>query len=141
VKVFSQGHKHLLIYQPKGNKSRNFLKPIHHKVPQIIKRKQNHKETKSHGSPYDFIINHKGTISHGAHVIPQLITRKQYHMVPHVIPQLITREHNHMVHMWFHNQSQENKITWCTWLPHKSMHHDQIMESYHSTYPFKQLPK
>jgi len=44
------------------------------------------------------------------HVIPQLITRKQHHMVPHVIPQLITRKQYHMVH--------------------KSMHHDQIMESY-----------
>jgi hypothetical protein len=30
--------------------------------------------------------------------------------------------------MWFHNSSQGNNITWCTW--HKSMHHDQIMESY-----------
>ncbi len=66
MKVFSQGHKHLFIYQSKGNKSRNFLKPIHHKVPQIIKRKQNQKETKSHGSPYDFTINHKGTISHSS---------------------------------------------------------------------------
>jgi hypothetical protein len=33
------------------------------------------------------------------HVIPQLITRKHYHMVPHVIPQLITRKQYHMVHM------------------------------------------
>jgi len=33
------------------------------------------------------------------HVIPQLITRKQHHMVPHVIPQLITRKQHHMVHM------------------------------------------
>jgi hypothetical protein len=66
VKVFFKGHKHLHIYQPKGNKSRNFLKPIHHKVPQIIKRKQNHKETISHGSPCDSTINHKETISHGS---------------------------------------------------------------------------
>jgi hypothetical protein len=47
----------------------------------------NQKERKSHGSPCDSIINHKETISHGAHVISQLITRK----------------HNHMGHMWFHN--------------------------------------
>jgi len=33
------------------------------------------------------------------HMIPQLITRKQYHMVPHMIPQLITRKQYHMVHM------------------------------------------
>jgi hypothetical protein len=31
-------------------------------------------------------------------VIPQLITRKQHHMVHHVIPQLITRKQHHMVH-------------------------------------------
>jgi len=37
-------------------------------------------------------------------------------MVPHVISQLITKEHNHGAH-------------------------DQIMEPYHSIYPFKQLPK
>ncbi len=33
-------------------------------VPQIIKKKQNHKETISHGSICDSIINHKETISH-----------------------------------------------------------------------------
>ncbi len=41
----------------------------------------NHKETMSHGSPCDFTINHKETLSHGSHVISQLITRKQCHMV------------------------------------------------------------
>ncbi len=35
-------------------------------VPQIIKRKQNHKATISHGSPCDSTINHKATISHGS---------------------------------------------------------------------------
>jgi hypothetical protein len=40
-------------------------------VLQIIKRKQNHKETISHGSPCDSTINHKETISHGAHDISQ----------------------------------------------------------------------
>jgi len=35
-------------------------------VPQIIKRKQNHKETESHGFPCDSTINHKETISHGS---------------------------------------------------------------------------
>jgi hypothetical protein len=39
------------------------------------------------------------------YLIPQLITSKQHHMVPHVIAQLITRKQHHM-------------------------HHDQIMESY-----------
>jgi len=34
-----------------------------------------------------------------AHVIPQLITRKQHHMVPHMISQLITRKQYHMLHM------------------------------------------
>jgi hypothetical protein len=33
-------------------------------VPQIIKRKQNHKKIMSHGSPCDSTINHKETMSH-----------------------------------------------------------------------------
>jgi len=33
------------------------------------------------------------------HVIPQLIIRKQHHMVPYVIAQSITRKQHHMVHM------------------------------------------
>jgi hypothetical protein len=41
----------------------------------------NQKKTKSHGSPCDSPINHK----------------EQHHMVPHVIPQLITRKQHHMV--------------------------------------------
>jgi hypothetical protein len=35
-------------------------------VPQIIKRKQNHKETKSHGSPCESTINLKESKSHGS---------------------------------------------------------------------------
>ncbi len=31
------------------------------------------------------------------HVIPQLITTKQHHMVPHVIPPLITTKQHHMI--------------------------------------------
>jgi hypothetical protein len=31
------------------------------------------------------------------HMVPQIIKRKQNHIVPHVIPQLITRKQNHMV--------------------------------------------
>jgi hypothetical protein len=46
----------------------------------------------------DYTIHHKETISHGAHVIAQFITRKQYHMV----------------HMWLHNSSQGNNIICCT---------------------------
>ncbi len=81
VKVFLKVTNTSLYTNQKEKKSRNFLKLIHHKVPQKIKKKQNRKETKSYGSPRDSTINHKETISHGAHVIPQLITRKQYHMV------------------------------------------------------------
>jgi hypothetical protein len=63
-------------------------------VPRIIKRKQNHKETKSQGSPCDSTINHKETksqgspcdstinhketISHGAHDISQCTMTIQF---------------------------------------------------------------
>jgi hypothetical protein len=49
---------------------------VSHVIPQLMIRKQNHKGTKTHGSPRDSTINHKGTKfhnnqkktqSHGAH--------------------------------------------------------------------------
>jgi hypothetical protein len=66
---------------------------ISHVISQLITRKQYHMVP---------------------HVISQSIIKKQYHMVPHVIAQSIIRKQYHMVHMWFHNQSQRNNITWCT---------------------------
>ncbi len=72
-------------------------------VPQIIKKKQNHKITKSQGSLCESTINHKETISQGSlcestinhketisHGSPCdfiIIRRKQYHKVPNVISQ------------------------------------------------------
>ncbi len=53
-------------------------------VPQIIKRKQNHKETKSHGSPCDSTINHKETTSHGAHDISQCTMTKLWNPTPNL---------------------------------------------------------
>jgi hypothetical protein len=52
----------------------------------LTKRKLMKKLPKAY-PPQSSPNNQKETKSHGAHVIPQLITRK----------------HNHMVHMWFHN--------------------------------------
>jgi hypothetical protein len=49
-------------------------------------KEQNHKETKSHGSPCESTINHKETTSHGAHDI-SLCTVTNYG-IPHPIKQL-----------------------------------------------------
>ncbi len=45
-----------------------------------------------------------------------------------MVPQIIKKNKITRFPMWFHNYSPWNNITWFTW--HKSMHHDQIMESY-----------
>jgi hypothetical protein len=66
MKVFLKVTNTSLYINQKETNQENFLKLIHHMVPQIIKRKQNYKETKSHGSPCDFTINHKEIISHGS---------------------------------------------------------------------------
>jgi len=46
----------------------------------------NHKETISHGSPCDSIINHKETISHGAHDISQCIMTKLWNPTTQLTP-------------------------------------------------------
>ncbi len=46
-------------------------------------KEQNHKETKSHGSPFDSTINHKETTSHGAHDISLCTMTKLWNPTPH----------------------------------------------------------
>jgi len=46
----------------------------------------NQKETKSHGSPCDFTINHKETISHGAHDISQCTMTKLWNPTTQLTP-------------------------------------------------------
>jgi len=46
-------------------------------------KEQNHKETKSHGSPCDYTINHKETTSHGAHDISLCTMTKLWNPTPH----------------------------------------------------------
>jgi len=84
----------------------------------------NQKETKSHDFPCDSTINHKKTISHGSSC-DSTINHKE--TISHSSPCDFTINHKETISHGAHDI--------------KSMHHDQIMESYHSTYPFKQLPK
>jgi len=75
IKGVLQGHK----TPPNILTKRKLLKKLPKTYPPQDspnnQKEQNHKKTKSHGSPCDSTINHT----------------KQHHMVPHVIPPLITQ--------------------------------------------------